>query len=395
MSKHPQSPQISKELTRKQLSRAERDARRTRVLLLAVGGALALVVLLIGFGIVRDNLLLPNEPVAVVGNQTILTREFQQRVRLVRSSLRQQADFYQQLGLTDNANQIAQQLFDHVTLGGEVLNQLIDEAVYRQSAAELGITVSPDEVQTTIEEQFNYFRNPPTPAPSPTALADTPAPTLTPSATITATPEPTFTPRPTATPVTAEGFQQLYQQQLGSLGQLGVGEADYRRIVEGQLIAEKAQEVLGSRVVTITDQAQFQYIAANNEVNANTVKSIIESDGFDPVYQQVLSSTFSITSGLAASEVPFAPLTEIGEQFGQPFVDMLAATPISGTFGVISGTGGTVWYVGRLLGHEVRPLDAAALQRAQSQAVQDWLAEKRQALNVQVLTWEDRVPSDP
>jgi hypothetical protein len=390
MSKHPQSPQIPKELTRKQLSRAERDARKTRILLLTVGGALALVVLLIAFGVARDNLLLPNEPVAIVGDQTILTREFQQRVRLVRSSLRQQIEFYQQLGLQDNANQIAQQLFDHVTLGGEVLNQLIDEAVYRQSAAELGITVSPDEVQATIEEQFNYFRNPPTPAPTSTA-----APTLTPSATITATPEPTSTPRPTATPVTAEGFQQLYQQQLGSLGQLGVGEADYRRIVEGQLIADKAQELLGGRVVTITDQAQFQYIAANNEVNANTVKDIIESDGFDSVYQQVLSSTFSITSGLAASEAPFTPLTEIGEQFGQPFADMLSATPISGTFGVISGTGGTVWYVGRLLGHEVRPLDAAALQRAQSQAVQDWLAEKRQALNVQVLTWEDRVPSDP
>lgn len=392
MSKHPQSPQIPKELTRKQLSRAERDARNTRILLLTVGGALALVVLLIGFGIVRDNLIQPNEPVAIVGNQTILTREFQQRVRLVRSSLRQQAEFYQQLGLQDNANEIGQQLFDYVTLGGEVLNQLIDEAVYRQAAPELGVTVSADEVQTAIEEQFNYFRTPPTPAPT-----RTPAPTLTPSATITTTPEPTSTPLPTATPVTAEGFQQLYQQQLGSLGQLGVGEADYRRIVEGQLIGDKAQEILHSRVVTITDQVQFQYIAANNEVNANTVKSIIETDGFDAVYQQVLSSTFSITSGLAASEVPFAPLTEIADesQFGQAFADIVSAAPISGTFGVISGTGGTVWYVGRLLGHEVRPLDAAALQRAQSKAVQDWLAEKRQQLNVQVLTWEDRVPSAP
>jgi len=389
--KRSQSTQIPKELTRKQLSRAERDARRTRLLLLGVGGALALVILLIGFGVVRDTVILPNEPVAIVGDRTILTREFQQRVRLARSSLRQQLDFFQQVGLTDNANQAAQQLADRQGLGAEVINRLVDEAVYRQAAPELSVSVAADEVQTSIEEQFNYFRVPPTPAPT-----RTPAPTSTAPATITVTPQPTATPRPTATPVTAEGFQQLYQQQLSGLARFGMSEADYRRYIESQLIADRVQEVLLSSVVTVTDQVQFQYILASSQADINQVQQAIDTDSFDSVYGQVLSETFVITT-VGAAQVPFTPKDQLvdSSQLGPSFADAVFSTPISGTFGVVTNTSGTLFYVGRVLGHEVRELDRAALQRVQSATIQDWLNERRTLLNVQVLTWEDRVPGDP
>lgn len=397
MSKRQQSPQIQRELTRKQLSRAERDARNTRLLLLSVGGALGLVVLLIVFGVLRDSVFVPNEPIAIVGDQSILTREFQARVRLARLSLQQQYNLYVQFGLQDNANQVSQQLNDVQGIGSQVINQLIDEAIYRQSMSELGISVSPDDVQIAIEEGQNYFRNPPTPVPTSTPRPTfTPAPTLTGTAAITVTPAPTFTPQPTATPVTAEGFQELYQQQLGNLAQLGMDEADYRYFVESQLIAQKAQEVLDSRVVTMTDQVQFDYIAAQTQDEIDQVKQAIDKDGFGPVHSQILSNTFPITTVFAA-DLTFAPIDTLVDSFqlSQDTANAIFSTPISSTFGVISDTTGSVYYIGRVTGHEVRELSSSDLQSAQSKLIQAWLNERRQTLKVQVLVWEDRVPSDP
>ena len=397
MAKHPQSPQIQRELTRKQLSRAERDAKRTRLLLLGVGGALLLVVLLIVFGVLRESVFLPNEPVAIVGGENILTREFQQRVRLQRSGLRQQIEFFQQLGLTDNVAQASQLLNDVQGVGSQVLQRLIDESIYRQSAAELGVSVSADEVQTSIEEGLNYYRNPPTPAPTSTPRPTfTPSPTIAGSAPITVTPTATITPFPTSTPVTADGFQTLYQDQLSNLGALGIGESDYRRLVETQLLSDKVEAALNSRVVTLTDQVQFQYITVASEGDAGLVRQAVDANGFDEVYGQVLSSTFTITN-VRAAEFPFTPVDTLVDstQFGQRFADLIFAAPISSTFGVISDTTGSLYYVGRVIGHEMRELSAADLQQAQSNALQDWLAEKRRALNVQVLVWEDRVPDTP
>jgi hypothetical protein len=380
-----------KELTRKQISRAEREARNTRILLLSVGGAVALAILLIGFGILRESVLVPNEPVVTVGNQSILTREFQQRVRLERLSLIQEYNFYQNIGLQDNAAQALQQLNDRLGLGSQVISALVDEALYRQAAPELGVSVSADDVQKTLEEDYRYFRVTPTPEPT-----LTPLPTPTASATITVTPQATSTPAPTATPVTLEAFNQLLGQRLDELSKLGIAEADYRRFIEGQLISNKVQQILARDVLTMTDQARFQYIGASSPEEIDQVQQAIAKSGFEAVYDQVLSSTFSITT-VTAIEFPYTPKDDLvgASQYGQRFADAVFSTPISGTFGVISDTGGLAYYVGRVLDRGVRELTSDGLQRAQSNAIQKWLTDRRALLNVQVLKWDDRVPGDP
>ena len=399
MSKNPQTPQLPKELSRKYLSRAERDARNTRILLLTVGGAIVLALLLIGFGIFRDNVLLPNEPVARVGDQDITTREFWQRVRLQRFQLINEYNLYLSIGLNDNAGQALQQLSDPVGLGSQVISAMVDEALFRQAAPDLGVSVPVDEVQKSIEEGFGYFRVTPTPRPT-----NTPRPTLTPSPTvtgtaaetITATPAPTTTPAPTSTPDTAEGFQQLYAERVNELSGLGFSEADYRRLWETQLIAQKVQELLQSQVATTTEQAQFRTIRATSPADMDRVQQAVAQDGFDAVYTQVLSQTFTITS-VAAVEFPYTPKFDLEDSvaFGSSFADAVFSTPISGTFGVISNTANSIYYIGRVLNRETRELTSDALQRLQSKAVQDWLNERRQIVPVEVLRWEDRVPTDP
>lgn len=405
MAKHPQSSQLPKELSRKHISRAQRDAQRTRILLLAVGGAVAFALLLIGFGFVRETFIAPNEPVAIVGDEQILTREFQQRVRLNRYQLLQQYNLLQSFGSSDNAAQVLQQLGDPISLGSQAINALVNDAIYRQAAPGLGVAVAPDEVQKLIEEGFGYYRNPPTPAPTATAApSQTPRPTPTVPPASRATPTPpsgatataTVTPRPTSTPVTVEGFQSLYQARLSELGGLGFGEADFRRLFEMQLISERVQELVAGDVPTVTEQATFQFIRALSQSDIESVQRAIELDGFDAVYAQALSQTLPI-SDVLGSEVPFLPRDDLIESpvLGQSVADAVFTTPISDTFAVVTDPTGTYFYVGRVLDRQVRELAPDALQRRREAAIENWLTRQREELKVQVLTWEDRVPNDP
>ncbi|MDZ7261806.1 MAG: hypothetical protein ONB05_06850, partial [candidate division KSB1 bacterium] len=108
------------------------------------------------------------------------------------------------------------------------------------------ITVSPEEVEQTIQEVFRFYPNG-TPTPTITATPVTFAtlsaaqldlvtatPTLTPTFTRTpgptATSAPTSAPAPTATPLTQEGFDKLYQDGLAYYAKLGVNEEMFRRI---------------------------------------------------------------------------------------------------------------------------------------------------------------------
>ena len=175
--------QLPKEQTRKQLSRAEREAKQNRTVLLIVGGVVALLVLIVGFGVLRENVLILNEPVANINGETISTREFQNRVRLARLTLKQQVARAEALGDTQTAQQAQSQLDDPKGLGAQVLNEMRDEILLKQGAPQFNVTVTPDEVQVYLEEDLGYQRNPPTPAPT-----RTPAPTPTVTEPITQTP---------------------------------------------------------------------------------------------------------------------------------------------------------------------------------------------------------------
>jgi len=397
MSKHSQPAQLPKELSSKHISRAQRDARRTRILLLAVGGAVAFALLLIVFGLVRETFIVPNEPVAIVGDEPILTREFQQRVRLNRYQLLQQYNLLQSFGSSDSAAQVLQQLGDSTSLGSQAINALVNEEIYRQAAPGLGVAVAQDEVQTLIEEGFGYYRNPPTPAPTSTPR---PTPTVPPDATATprsdATATATVTPQPTSTPITEQGFQTLYQSRLNELAGVGLNEADFRRLFEMQMISERVQEIIFRDVPTTTEQATFQFIRALSQSDIESVQQAIERDGFDAVYAQALSQTLPI-SNVIGSELPYLPKEDLIDSpaFGASIADAVFTTPISQTFAIVADPTGTYYYVGRVLGREVRELAPDALQRRQDAAVENWLTRQREALKVQFLTWADRVPTDP
>lgn len=183
-------------------------------------------IILLG-AILNEQLLVPNQTVASVNGHNISVSQFKSRAKIERALLIQQLDsaisLYSSIGYT--SDQLAQlissqqpystwyaQLQVADQLGNSVLNTMVDDELVRQKAAELGITVSEDEVNAEIAKTFGFDAATagleptasPTPTQSPTPLVSAtpspvPSPTLTPTP-IAETVTPTVTPLPSATP---------------------------------------------------------------------------------------------------------------------------------------------------------------------------------------------------
>ncbi|MCX6031861.1 MAG: peptidylprolyl isomerase [Chloroflexi bacterium] len=224
-----------RQVTRKETVRRRKDAeqnRRVAIGLIAVG---ALLVILIGAGVIQELVLKPRQPVAVVNNQNISSQDYQKRVLL---------DWFQ----------AGNNLTDPQGTSLETLDQMIDDKILREQAQQRGITVSPEEIDQAIEKTFGYERTPPTATPTP-AVAPTQAPTPTPGG------EPTATPQPTPTPVTLEAYQKAYQGYMDRLKQVAsVSPADFRSLIESDLLRQKLYEVVAKDVPTTEEQVHARHI---------------------------------------------------------------------------------------------------------------------------------------
>lgn len=385
--------QVPNEPTRKQLSRAERDARQRRRINLTVGGVLLLAVGIIVFGFLYENIsrqVRLSQPVANVNGELITTTDFQSRVRLERAQLRQLADFYgTQLQDTQTAQQYLAELDNPVALGERVVNTMVGEVLLKQAAAEFNVSVAPDEIEQAIEEFGGYQRNPPTPAPT-----RTPQPTPTASAAVTQTATPQPTPLPTATPISREGALQTYQDYLNAVG---VTDQEYRKYTEMSLISKKVSEAIGATVPTTTEQIQFKFISILNTAAVPTVTEALNQDGFQSIYQAILSNTVPYSASVFAQSVSqWVPNFVISTELGSSVAEAFFSTPVSQTTAIVSGTANTgalYHYVGWIDAKGIEPLASNYLDQAKQNAVEAWLQERRNPTFI--LEWSDRVPTTP
>ena len=80
--KQPEQPQ--KQLTRKQLSRRAQEARLRKWLIIGTSTVLALVVLVLGWGLYQQYVVRPRQPVATVYGVPVTLREYQKLFRFRR-----------------------------------------------------------------------------------------------------------------------------------------------------------------------------------------------------------------------------------------------------------------------------------------------------------------------
>lgn len=248
MAKQPAKKE-DRELTRKQHLRMRRDVQQTRRLVYGLVGVGALIVILIAAGVVQELVLKPRQPVAAVNGANISSQSFAKQVKF---------DWLQQ-------SSQAQTPPDPQTVSQQTLDNMVDDQLVRQQAQQRGITVSQQDVDQAIEQSFGFQRTPPTATPTPSVSptpTQTPSPTATPGpGTPTATVGPTVTPFPTATPVSLESYQSTYKQYLTTLQtQAGMTEADFRNLVETDLLRRKLYDAVTTDVPKNEEQVNARHI---------------------------------------------------------------------------------------------------------------------------------------
>lgn len=370
-------------ITKKQLSRKEREERQKRMVYVIFGVTAAAVILVLGYGFYQEYIVKPSSPVALVNGQPISTRDYQAMVQYRRFDLGSQIAVLQaQLSSIDPTveaqqflvqylqQQIQQLQGQQLTLSTQVLDDMIDAELIRQEAVKRGITVTDGEVQEEIERQFGYERNPPTPTPTATPITPTVAITV--------------TPVPTTPPMTEEQFQKNYSEYVLALrSNARFSETAFRKLFELSLYQQKLQESLAEEVPTTDEQVRARHILVETEEEAQGVLERLEA-GEDFA---ALANELSQDPGSEDGDLGWFPRGQMVSEFEEVAFGLQpgdTSEPVKTTFG---------YHIIQVLERDTNhALDEATLEQRRASALLDWLAEQNQSGAVERFWSSDKVP---
>lgn len=354
-------------LTRKQVSRAKREAKIQRWLLIGTGIIVAIVVAVIAFAFVNEQVLVPRRVVATINSDTITLKQFQERV---------QYDVYRQLG----GQSPTIYGIDGATFAQYMLDAMVEEVLIRQKATEKGISVAKADVDEQIQLLFGYDAGEPEPTATPQAterptklptatstfvLTVTPNPTATiapgvtptPSPTVTATPSrkptntPTPSPQPTPTPLTEQDFNDQLTEYADGASEITKLSAErikelFAEQVEATLLRDKLVEALQIEVDEKKTMIHSAHILVATEDEGKAIIDRLEAgEDFEELAAELSTDTATAYKGgdlgwyatgeleKAFEEVALA--TAIGEiggpvqtQFGWHVIKVYARTDV-------------------------------------------------------------------
>ncbi|HEX9019593.1 MAG TPA: peptidylprolyl isomerase [Anaerolineaceae bacterium] len=448
-------------LTKKHLARLERERMQQRYLVIGTVVVLVLVVGLVIYGVLDQTILKSLRPVAKAGNTTITASAFQKEVKFTRfqyiDQLRQMTSnqiFLQFYG--SYIQQIYTQLQSSNTLGQQVINSMVEDAIVQQEAKKRNITVSDAEVNTAFQAAFGYFPNG-TQTPTPSA---TPFRTSTFSATQTLLFPATSTPNATTTAVAETAVVLGDTATVEAVAAANTATAQAVTPTAGPSATPVPPTATATATVPATPTSAFTATASatptitqtptpyttqafSTQVNqvANNMKSIgyTKDDLRALIRRQLLRQKVvdAVTKGTptTAEEVWARHILVKTEDEAKKVEDRLAkgekfddlAKELSTDTGSASSGGDLGWFtkgqmvaafedaafklkVGEIsqpvksdygfhiiqvLGHETRPLTAQQLSDAKSKAYTAWLDTAKKDYKVQELDWASVVPTDP
>ncbi len=415
-------------VTKKHIARLERERRQIRLIRgIAIAGVL-IVVGLLAYGYLRLNVFALREPVAEVNGETIRTGEWQERVKFQRAQMlntyNQYAFFQQSFGMdySQQMQEIQFTLLSPETVGQQVLDRMVDEILIRQEAEKRGITVSAEEVETSIRENFNFFPDgTPSPTVTPTDVSfptltsqqltlypSTPTPTEAETSTVTptatgdpsATPQPTSTTAPatpspvplpptaTGTPYTLEGFQEEFNTTVEGFAEYGISEQTIRGIYEAQLYREKLQAELTQELQPTDEQVWARHILVETEEDANAIYERLQAgEDFAELAGELSQDTGSGAVGgdlgwfgRGAMVAPFEEAAfslEVGE----------ISEPVKSDFG---------YHIIQALGHQENPLNGTQFEQKKETIFTDWLTAAKEDADITTYeSWKQVVPTEP
>jgi parvulin-like peptidyl-prolyl isomerase len=385
---------------------------------LGLGIVAVAIVGLLAAALIQEYVAKPRTPVAVVNGTRIRTDEFQKRVRFEHDSLQRQLNQWLQLqyqyGSDDDEStaslfeqQIAQlqsQLENPEMLSLDVLERMIDEELIRQKSIEKGVQVSETEIEADVERQFGYVPDPtPTPVVTPAVITSTAVITGSDGVTTTQVTTATATPRPTVELMTAEEYQESYATTMQQLSErLGFSEADFRKLVEANLLEDKLREVMGEQAPTTEEQVRARHILFMPDAEAEDQTVALEEaaenaqaayarlqDGedFAELAQELSDDTGSkedggdlgwFGQGSMVSEFETVAFSLPVEEISEPFTT---------TYG---------YHIVQVLERDpARELDEYTLSQKRTQFFDDWLEERRQTADIERFWSDDKMPPTP
>jgi parvulin-like peptidyl-prolyl isomerase len=386
-------------MTKKQRTRAEREARMNRWI---IAGTVAVGVLVLGilvYGYLAENVFKGRAPVATVNGVPITTADFQARVRHYRIVLQEQRDYYtaqrMQLDPTDpNASFLLEYLNGQIrqldsmlseasatALGKEVLDRMVQEELIRQEAARRGLTVSQEEIDRAIEEQFGYDRD---------AAVAFLTPTVVPTAPVTAETALTATATPVPTPVPKEEFDRRYQEYVKTyLKPSGLSEAKFRAMVEASLLYDKLQQAMAAEVPQTMEQVRIRYLSFPTHEDAGKMaERLSKGEKWEDIAAEIKADE---KSAAYASEPEWVTQGFLKEQFGEEAAGTIWETPAPQYTAPLAGTESR-WYIVQVMGREVRELESWLRSYEEQRAFQEWL--QAQMATVQYSEdWASKVPT--
>ncbi|MEO8609778.1 MAG: peptidylprolyl isomerase [Chloroflexota bacterium] len=412
-------------------SRAEREAEIQRYVILGTGIAVAVIVIILAAAIIVDQVITPNQAVASVNGQNITVTQFEKRVRLERVLRIQRitsfVNFYRQFGYPDD--QIGQQLQQQEPfntyynelqipdkMGLTVVNDMIEDELIRQAAAEKGITATQDQIQEQINQFFGYdpaaiaaaeatpestaettatVEPSPTPTPfvSPTP-SPTPTITPTPELTATATLTPQATIPPAATLNSTEQADQFTKNKADFYTQLrsetGMSDGEINTYFESLALRKALRDSIATDVTTTGTFVDARHILVATEDEAKDIVDALNGgESFADLAKAVSTDT---GSGAKGGELGWTPVS----QFVKPFADAASTAEIGAVVGPVKSEFG--YHVIQVRAREDRDLSKDQIETAKENEFKSWLDDLKTSKADQTKTfdiWVNYVPTDP
>ena len=369
-------PQTPATMTKRQLTRWQREQRQQRLALIFVVGTIVAVVGIILFGLWREVINPPNEVVASVGQQKITLSQMataaKYRAKVLDQQIAQTNSEVQQLqaqAASDPTSEYLVQLYqqqlqqlqlERLQLDQAVLDDMIGQQLVRDEMLRRGLTVSKADIDAAIQEQFQ---------PQP----DTAGQTITDTASLTQTTNVTPTPSPTAIP--PDAWQARYDSTLRAYG---LTDAEFRRYtMEPSLNAEKLQAAMGITVPTTTEQVHASHILLATEAEANDTLALLKEANTD--FAELAKARSTDTSNKEEG----GDLGWFGRGTMDPAFEAAAfALQPNQISDVISTTFG--YHIIKMLERDAnRPLTASELEEKTGQVYNQWLTTAKESAIVQ------------
>jgi parvulin-like peptidyl-prolyl isomerase len=357
-----QAPRKNPGLTpKRELTRRQKEARVNRMIVIGMATIAVLVVFVLSFGWWRESVAKPAEPVASVAGTEISMEDFAGRLDFQRKALEQQMMFMQiQMqssgdvpGLAELYQQQLQQLqFAVYFLPEQVLESMIEEQLVRQEAARRGLQVTSAEIEAEIERTFGE------------------QPGLEPDAADGSAPE-------AAPPVSA---QERFSEFLGIYGISG---AEYRSLLEGQLLYEKLQQDMGASVPASAEQVHARHILVDSEEKALEIREqLADGASFEELAAAESNDPGSSENGGDVGWFPRGVMVEEFENAAFELPPSQLSEPVGTDFG---------WHLIEVLGREQdRPIEEDLLRGMRAQVTSRWLQEASAGPDITRDLTEDR-----